>query len=130
MPVKNQSYSDNKTAFLLKKIKTRQIFTSRNVSFNENNLPDFYNEIEDIENSFLYLDFNEIREELQDASNSSDFSSKVETTEAECVQENENNTETEVEQKTRQEKLNPNVKPKTNILYNIIQKSQQKKTEK
>ena len=70
-------YSDNTTAYLLHNIKTRQIFTSRNVRFNENNLPGFRNETEDIEDSFLYLDLDEVREELQDTSTSSELSSEV-----------------------------------------------------
>ena len=57
-------YSDDITAYLLQNIKTRQIFTSRNVRFNENNLPGFHNETQDIEDSFLYLDLDEVREEL------------------------------------------------------------------
>ena len=76
-------YSDKTKAYLLQNTLTRQIFTSRNVRFNENNLPSFYNETEDIEDSFLYLDLDEVREELQDTSNSNDLFSEVETTETE-----------------------------------------------
>ena len=108
-------YSDNTTAYLLQNIKTRQIFTSRNVRFNENNIPGFHNETEDIEDSFLYLDLDEVREELQDTSNSSELSSEVELTETESVQESENNTETEVDQEIKEEKPRPSVKPKSKI---------------
>ena len=108
-------YSDNTTAYLLQNIKTRQIFTSRNVRFNENNIPGFHNETEDIEDSLLYLDLDEVREELQDTSNSSELSSEVELTETESVQESENNTETEVDQEIKEEKPSPSVKPKSKI---------------
>ena len=96
-------------------MKTRQIFTSRNVKFNKNNLPGFHNETEDIEDSFLYLDIDEVREELQDTSPSSELSSEVELTETESVQESENNTETEVDQEIKEEKPSPSVKPKSQI---------------
>ena len=96
-------------------IKTRQIFTSRNVRFNENNLPGFHNETEDIEESFLYLDLDEVREEHQDTSTSSELSSEVELTETESVQESENNTETEVDQEIKEEKPSPSFKPKSKI---------------
>ena len=59
------NYSDNTTAYLLQNIKTRQSFTSRNVRFNENNLPSFHNETENIEDSFLYLDLVEVRENFR-----------------------------------------------------------------
>ena len=68
---------------MLQKTISRTIFTSRNVRFNENNLPSFHNETEDIEDSFLYSDLDEVREELQDTSNSNDLISEVETTETE-----------------------------------------------
>ena len=71
-------YSDNTTAYLLQNIKTRQIFTSINLRVNENNLPGFHNETEDKEDSFLYLDLDEVREELQDTSTSSELISEVE----------------------------------------------------
>ena len=54
----------------------------------------FYNETEDIEDRFLYLDLDEVIEELQDTSNSSELSSEVEKTETESVHESENKTET------------------------------------
>ena len=76
----------------MQNIKTRQIVTSRNVRFNENNLLGFHNETQDIEDSFLYLDLDEAREELQDTSNSSELSSEVELSETESIQESENNT--------------------------------------
>ena len=79
-------YSDNTTNYLLQNIKTRQIFPSRNVRFNKNNLTGFHNEYEDIDDSFLYLNLDEIREKLQDISNSTDSSSEVETTETESFQ--------------------------------------------
>ena len=101
---------------MLQNIKTRQIFTSRNVRFNENNLPGFHNETEDIEDSFLYLDLDEVREELEDTSTSSELSSEVELTETESVQENENKTETEVDQEIIEEKPSPSVKPKTKFI--------------
>ena len=97
-------YSDNTTAYLLQNIKTRSIFTSRSVRFNENNLPGFHNETEDIDNSFLYLDLDEVREELQDTSTSSELSLEVELTKTESVQESENNTETEVDQEIKKRK--------------------------
>ena len=100
---------------MLQNIKTRQISTSRNVRFNENNLPGFQNETEYIEDSFLYLDLEKVREELQDTSNSSELSSEVELTETESVQENENNTETEVDQEIKEEKPSPIVKQKSKI---------------
>ena len=81
-------YSDNTTNYLLQNIKTRQIFPSTKVRFNKNNLTSFHNEYEDIDDSFLYLDLDEIREKLQDISNSSDSSSEVETTETESFQKN------------------------------------------
>ena len=96
-------------------MKTRPIFTSRNVRFNENNLPGFHNETEDIEESFLYLDLDEVREELQGTSTSSELSSEVELTETESVQESETNTETEVDHEIKEEKLSPSVKPKSKI---------------
>ena len=104
-------YSDNTTAYLLQNIKTRQIFTSRNVGFNENNLPSFHNETEDIEDSFLYLDLDKVREEPQDTNNISELGSEVESTETESFQESENNTETEV----GQNRLIPSVKPKSKV---------------
>ena len=127
-------YSDNTTAYFLQNIKTRQIFTSRNVRFNENNLPGFHNENKDIENSFLYLDLDEVGEELQDTSTSSELKSEVELTETESVQESENNTETEVDQAIKEEKLSPSVKPKSkinvqfnpNVALKNIEKSLQK----
>ena len=80
----------------MRNIKTRQIFTSRDVRFNENNLPGFHDETENTEVSFLYIDLEETREDLQDTSNSSELSSEVETTEAVSDQDRENNTEPEV----------------------------------
>ena len=108
-------YSDNTTAYLLQNIRTRQIFTSRNVKFNENNLPGFHNETEDKEDSFLYLDLDEVREEIQDTSTSSELNSEVELTETESVQESENNTETELDQEIKEEKPSPSVEPKSKI---------------
>ena len=108
-------YSDNTTAYLLQNLKTRQIFTFRNVRFNKNNLPGFHNETEDIEDSFLYLDLDEVREELQDTSTSCELSSEVELTETESVQESENNTETEVDHEIKEENFSPSVKPKSKI---------------
>ena len=89
MPVKSQKFdpclfigcSDNTTDCLLRDIKSRHIFSSGNVRFNQSNLQGYQNETEDIEDSFLYLDLDEVREELQDTSNSSELSSEVETTE-------------------------------------------------
>ena len=49
-------FSENTTAYLLQNIIIRNIFVSRIVSLNENNLPSFRNETEGIDNSFLYLD--------------------------------------------------------------------------
>ena len=104
----------------MQNIKTRQIFTSRNVRFNENNIPGFHSETEDTEDSFLYLDLDEVREELQDTSNSSELSSEVELAETETVQEGENNTETEVDQEIKEEKPSPIVKQKSknNVKFN------------
>ena len=99
----------------MQNIKTRQIFTSRKVRFNENNIPGFHNETEDIEDSFLYLDLDESREEVQDSSTSSELSSEVELSEAESVPESENNTETEVDQEIKEEKPSPIVKQKSKI---------------
>ena len=98
---------------MLHHIKTRLIFTSRNVRFNENNLPGFNKETEDIEDSFLYLDINEVGEELQDTNNLSDLSSEVESSETERVEESENNSETEVEREIKQQRPTPSVKPKS-----------------
>ena len=122
-------YSDNTTAYLLQNIKTRQFFPSRNVRFNENNLPGFHNETEDLEDSFLYLDSDEVREELQDTSTSSELSSEVELSETESVQESENNTETEVDQEIKEEKPSPSVKPKSkiNVQFNVAVKNIEKK---
>ena len=82
----------------MQNIKTRQSFTSRDVRFNENNLPGFYKETKDIEDSFLYLDLDEVRKEPQDTNKLYEISSEVESTETEIVEESENNTEFEVEQ--------------------------------
>ena len=109
------SYSDHTTAYLLQYIKTRQIFTSRNVRLSENNLPGSHNETEDIEDSFLYLDLEEVREEIEDTSTSSELNSQVKLAETESVQESENNTETEVDQEIKEEKSSPSVKPKSKI---------------
>ena len=100
---------------MLQNKKTRQIFTSRNVRFIENNLPSFHNETEDIEDSFLYPDLDEVREEPQDTNNLGELSSEVESTETESVQESGINTETEVEQEIKQKISSPSVKPKSKI---------------
>ena len=132
MPVKNQiSINTQQSAFSLVTLitqqlicckikKTRQIFLSRNVRFNENNLKGFHNETEDIEDIFLYLDLDEVREEPQDTNNLSELSSEVESTEKESVLESEHNTETEVEQEIKQERPSPSVKPesKINVQFN------------
>ena len=127
MPVKNQCLiQKTQSACSLVTLITQQLIccktyklgkycTSRNVSFNENNLPGFPNETEDIEESFLYLDLDKVREELQDTSNSSELSSEVELTEIESVQECENNTETEVDQEIKEEISSPSVKSKSKI---------------
>ena len=100
--------------------KTTQNFTSRNVRFNENNLPSFHNETEDTENSSLYLDLDEVRKEPQDTNNLSELGSEVVSTETESVQESENNTKTEVEQEIKQERPSPSVtkKSKINVQFN------------
>ena len=108
-------YSDNTIAYLLQNIKTRQILTSGNVRFNKNNQPGFYKETED--NSFLYLYLDEVKEELQYTSNSSELSSEVETTETESDQDSENKTETEVDQEIK--KANSKRQTKVKIYSSI-----------
>ena len=73
--------------------------------------------------SFLYLNLDEVSEEYQDTSNSSELSSEVVSTETKSVQESENNTGAAVEQETKQEEPSPSVKPKSQINSQIIQKS-------
>ena len=96
-------YSDNTTAYLLQNIKTRQIFFLEKLG----SMKTIYqkrstNKTEEIEDSFLYLDLDEVSEEPQDTNNLSELSSEVESIETESVQECKNNTETEVEQETKQ----------------------------
>ena len=106
----------------MQNFKTRQNFTSRNVRFNENNLPCFQNETEDIEDNFIHLDYDEVRGKLQDTNISRELSSEVELSEIRSVQESENNTETEVEQETKQEKPSPSVKSKPKVVVQFNQK--------
>ena len=87
-------------------------------------LPGFHNETEDIEDSFLYLDFDEVREETQDTNNLSELSTEVESVVTESVQESENNTENEVEQEIKQERPSPSVKQKSKINVQFNPESQ------
>ena len=114
-------YSDNTTAYLLQNLETRQIFTSRNVRFNENNLPGFYNETEDIEDSFLYLVLDEVREKLQDTSNSSEISSEVELTETGSVQESEDNKKMKLIKKLKKKMQVQASNQNPKIMYSLIQ---------
>ena len=81
--------------------KTRQIFSSRDVRINENNLPGFHNETKDTDGSFLYLELDKVREEPQDTNKLSELSSEVKSTETVSVQEIKNNRENEVEQEIK-----------------------------
>ena len=83
-------------------------------------LPGVHNETEDIEDSFLYVNFDEVREETQVTNNLNELSSEVESVETESVQESENNTENEVEQEIKQERPSSSVKQKSkiNVQYN------------
>ena len=74
-------YSDN-TSYILHNIKTTHLF-SKNVRFNINNIPGFLKESKNIEEIFLYLDFDEVRQEVLDTSNSSELSSQFYTTKTE-----------------------------------------------
>ena len=110
-------YSDN-TAYYLQIIKTRQIFTSRNVSFNDNNLPGFPYESKYLIESFLYLDLDEVREEVQGTSNSSESRSHVEKNETKSVQESEMHTKTEFDREIKDKRSSLSVKPN---LKSIVQ---------
>ena len=69
---------------------------------------------------------NKTRYKIGYTSTSSGLSSEVELTETENVQESENSTETEVDQEKKEEKPSPSVRPKSKIMYSLIQMSQWK----
>ena len=104
------------------KTKTRQIFTSRKIRFNEYRLPGFENEKEQIEDSFLLLDLDseDVRIEPQDTSELSELSSEVEITETESIQESQNVSDTEIESEVEQAQPASSTRPKpaSNVKFN------------
>ena len=85
-----------------------------------------HNDTQNTEDSFLYLDLDEVREEFQDKSDSSELGLEVQTTETESLQESEYNTEIEVEQEARKKKPSPSLIAKSKLMYSLIQKSVKK----